>query len=186
VGNRVFVWKFLQKQPFPDKTESEVKPDAAKSADYPLSLTELFSRTHMQMVLLQLPDCLPGRGPEKEMAPPPSRPSTSNTALKSNDEIVDPPETPKPAAESNKCCLGHLQEGQIGKIVRYRSGRTKLILGDTHYELALGMEAGFLQDLMAIETNREQRNGDMVKLGEVNAKINATPDWEHLFSKATT
>jgi DNA-directed RNA polymerase III subunit RPC4 len=86
----------------------------------------------------------------------------------------------------SNCCLNHLQEGQIGKILRYKSGKTKLILGDTHYDVDLGMEAGFLQDLMSIDTNREQRNGDMIKLGEINAKLNATPDWEHLFSKATT
>lgn len=36
---------------------------------------------------------------------------------------------------------------------------------------------------MSIECNREQRSGDMINLGPIQAKLKATPDWVHLFEQ---
>lgn len=104
---------------------------------------------------------------------------------------------------SKASVLQQLEEGQIGKIIRYRSGRVKLLLGETRFDLDMGLESGFLQvgsytfcsigqslnvtlfpqELMSIECNREQRSGDMINLGPIQAKLKATPDWVHLFEQ---
>lgn len=83
------------------------------------------------------------------------------------------------------CTLDHFQEGLIGKIVRYKSGKTKLILGETLYDIDLGLNTEFLQDVVSITTNREERSGSMYGLGQIKSKLNVTPDWEHLFHKLT-
>lgn len=67
--------------------------------------------------------------------------------------------------------------------MRYKSGRTQLVLGQSRFDLSLGMDAGFLQEVISINTNTEQRNGNMINLGQIKAKINALPDWEHLFNE---
>lgn len=41
--------------------------------------------------------------------------------------------------------MRQLEEGLIGKIVRYKSGRTKLVTGDARFDVVLGMEPGLLQ-----------------------------------------
>lgn len=38
-----------------------------------------------------------------------------------------------------------MEEGQVGRLIRYKSGKTKLILGETQFDLDIGMETGFLQ-----------------------------------------
>lgn len=40
-----------------------------------------------------------------------------------------------------------MEEGQVGRLVRYKSGKTKLVLGETQFDLDIGMETGFLQVL---------------------------------------
>lgn len=39
----------------------------------------------------------------------------------------------------------HLQEGPVGKILRYKSGKTKLVLGEARYDIEIGLNTGFLQ-----------------------------------------
>jgi len=79
--------------------------------------------------------------------------------------------------------LRQLEEGQIGKILRFKSGRVKLQLGDTRFDLDMGLDPGFLQELMSVTANREQRSGNMINLGPIQAKLKATPDWVHLFEQ---
>uniref|UniRef100_A0A1I8PBX0 DNA-directed RNA polymerase III subunit RPC4 n=1 Tax=Stomoxys calcitrans TaxID=35570 RepID=A0A1I8PBX0_STOCA len=144
---------------------------------YPQSLHELLtSTTQSQIFLMQLPDTLP-----------------------CVDEDIDTPETSKatddaksqtPAETQKKSTKEHIlkkmDEGQVGRLIRYRSGKTKLILGETQFDMDIGMETGFLQDLMSISCNREERSGNMINLGPIQAKITATPDWEHLLKESLT
>lgn len=39
---------------------------------------------------------------------------------------------------------------------------------------------------MSISCNREERSGNMINLGPIQAKITATPDWEQLLKQTTT
>lgn len=79
-----------------------------------------------------------------------------------------------------------LQEGLIGKFIRHKSGRTKLVLGNTRFDVDLGLEPGFLQEVMSVRTNPTERSGDMINLGKINAKVNVSPDWEDMFQSLNT
>lgn len=41
--------------------------------------------------------------------------------------------------------MRHLDEGLLGKVVRYKSGKTKLLIGSSRFDIDLGMEPGLLQ-----------------------------------------
>lgn len=79
--------------------------------------------------------------------------------------------------------MNHLQDGQIGKFVRYKSGKTKLILGESQFDVELGIDPGFLQEVISISTNTQERSGKMIDLGPVQAKLNISPDWDFMFNK---
>jgi RNA polymerase III RPC4 len=129
-------------------------------------MDKLFDASPNDFMLLQLPDTLPGRAPDAADMP---TPSTSASAEK----------TP------NLCSLEHLDEGLVGKLVRYRSGKTKLVLGDTVYDVDLGLTSDFQQHAVTINANVNERSANVYSLGQINAKYNVTPDWIHLFHKMT-
>jgi DNA-directed RNA polymerase III subunit RPC4 len=112
-------------------------------------------------MLLQLPDTLPGRTPDVD------GPSTSS------------------ATTQNLCSLEHLDEGLVGKLVRYRSGKVKLVLGDIVYDMDAGLTSNFQQHAVTINANSAERSASVNSLGPINAKFNVTPDWIHLFHKMT-
>lgn len=79
-----------------------------------------------------------------------------------------------------------LSDGLIGKFIRYKSGKTKLVLGNTRFDADLGLEPGFLQEVVSVRTNTTERNGDIINLGKINAKVNVSPDWEEMFQSMDT
>lgn len=115
----------------------------AQYGRYPRSIAAFLEAPQSQLFIMQLPNVLPCVADEGEDAPPaaPEQPATSAATDQPNSPL--PPTaaggTPKPSL------LAQLEEGQIGKILRYRSGRVKLQLGDTHFDLDLGLDSGFLQ-----------------------------------------
>lgn len=126
----------------------------------------LFDAPPDEFVLFQMPDALPGRAPEAS-------------------------ETPQASTSTNQqtptlCSLEHLEEGLVGKLVRYKSGKTKLVLGETVYDVNLGLAADFQQNAVTINTNSTERSANLFSLGQINAKFNVTPDWIHLFQKMTS
>ncbi|XP_030372791.1 DNA-directed RNA polymerase III subunit RPC4 [Scaptodrosophila lebanonensis] len=160
------------------------KPDTPppQYGRYPCSINAFLDAPQSQIFLMQLPDVLPCVSDD---------PSDVATEDSKKDIGLSPDSSDMPAspATSNQSTaprhsvLKQLEEGQIGKILRYRSGRVKLVLGETRFDLDMGLESGFLQELMSVTANREERSGDMINLGPIQAKLKATPDWVHLFKQ---
>jgi len=144
---------------------------------YPRTIGNFLDSSQSQIFLMQLPDVLPCVGDDSE-EPEPPKPDPLATSGS---------EPSSPAAKSSTGAKGsvlrQLEEGQIGKILRFKSGRVKLQLGDTRFDLDMGLDPGFLQELMSVTANREQRSGNMINLGPIQAKLKATPDWVHLFEQ---
>ncbi|XP_050070378.1 DNA-directed RNA polymerase III subunit RPC4 [Anopheles maculipalpis] len=154
------------------KTENlaEPKQDPVNSVENVLS-----GEQHNKMFLLQLPDALPGKCDAADKgATAPNGGSDCKSEATVNDE-----DTPQ------YCTVRDLAEGYIGKLIRYRSGKVKLMLGDIMFDINLGMDTGFLQELVSINTNQVERNGNIINIGTINAKLNASPDWEYLFKNST-
>lgn len=118
------------------------------------------------VLVVQLPDTLPGHGPIQEPA-----------------ESAEHERPVSPDAESMYCTMEQLDEGLIGRLVRYRSGKTKLILGESKFDIDLGIEPGLLQEVISLTTNNTERSGSMINLGQIGAKFNAIPDWEYMLRK---
>lgn len=142
------------------KTEPgmEVKTEESRRMD------KLFEASSDDFMLFQLPDTLPG----------------SNRAQDATDS-----QATSTSSEPNLCTLDHLSEGLVGKLVRYKSGKTKLVLGETVYDVDLGLASDFNQHAVTINTNITERSSSMYSLGQIHAKFNVTPDWIHLFHKMT-
>ena len=70
-----------------------------------------------------------------------TKPSTSTATETTN--LANPAVAKKKPIKTN--VLKKMDEGQVGRLIRYRSGKTKLVLGDTYFDLDMGMETGFLQ-----------------------------------------
>lgn len=149
--------------------ETQLRGELEEHKRYPESLAGFFQRTTPQLFLIQLPDTLPGQGNEL-------------VDVKKSDKGGSGTETTEEAtAEPNFCLMKGLQEGLIGKFIRYKSGKTKLVLGNTRFDADLGLEPGFLQEVVSVRTNAAERNGDMINLGKIGAKVNVSPDWEDMF-----
>lgn len=128
-------------------------------------MDQMFSTFPHQFMLFQLPDTLPGRTPD-----------TESEDVKEQQSSIKLP-------NRNLCSLEQFQEGLIGKLVRYKSGKNKLVLGDMVYDLDVGLNPDFQQNAVTINANREERSANMYSLGQIQAKYNVTPDWNHLFHK---
>ncbi len=121
---------------------------------------DLISRQRGDLFFIQLPDHLPGSVPVKKEA----------------EEPVDGEETT--TSKKPTCLLADLPEGFMGKIEVRRSGRTQLKIGQNRFDIELGTQVGFLQDLVSVETS--QGVGDMTVLGHVKHRLIVTPDWDEL------
>ncbi|WFD44237.1 hypothetical protein MPSI1_002903 [Malassezia psittaci] len=71
-------------------------------------------------------------------------------------------------------------QGQIGEMQIYRSGRAVLTIGGIPYEITSGCETSFLQQVMLLDPEQQLA----VCLGELNAKMVATPDLTYLLEHA--
>ncbi|XP_004522150.1 DNA-directed RNA polymerase III subunit RPC4 isoform X1 [Ceratitis capitata] len=157
--------------------EQQQRTNSALSR-YPVSVDQLLDLPQSQLLLLQLPDALPCEDDVEEVA---------GKTLHEKNSVADTPSTsqnsPATKPPTKSLSLKEMEEGKIGKLLRYKSGKVKLVFGNTYFDLNMGMETGFLQELMSINTNREERSGNMINLGPIQAKLTATPDWEHLMEQ---
>ncbi|XP_063366799.1 DNA-directed RNA polymerase III subunit RPC4 isoform X2 [Cydia amplana] len=126
-------------------------------------VVNLLKNDQPTMILLQLPDCLPGRGGGEP------EPCSSGD----NKEEVPPTD--------GRCRLSDLEEGRIGKLRVHASGRVTLALGDTIFEVSTGTKAAFYQEAVSVAADDTSRSANMVSLGPLQHKLNLTPDWEAMF-----
>lgn len=163
--------------------ETDEKPRSRLK--YPESMGEFLDRTEPQLFLMQvtfnciswlivkfdvnmlfifqLPDALPGHGTESEPA--------------DSAESQDPNQT-----QENLCTMHNLEEGKIGRLVRYRSGKMKLLLGDSKFDIDLGIDPNLLQEVVSTQINKSERSGQVINLGQISAKLSAVPDWEFMLN----
>ncbi|XP_055642687.1 DNA-directed RNA polymerase III subunit RPC4 [Toxorhynchites rutilus septentrionalis] len=146
----------------PSAVKTEIKDELMPKPEASDLLESIKESGKNNFFLLQLPDALPG----KTDAESPATQEADNSP------------------ESARCTLRQLEEGYIGKILRYRSGKVKLQLGNTMFDLTIGMDSGFLQELVSISTNPTERSGNIINLATIKAKLNASPDWENLFKRS--
>lgn len=122
-----------------------------------------------KLLFFQFPDSLPGIGPRTE-----PENSTPNSTSKEKEAETENPQ------HDNKCSLQDVSEGLLGKIVIYKSGKSKLLIGNNRFDLQMGPNAGFLQDVMSVPLNTETKHGAMINLGSLEGNVIVTPEWNTL------
>lgn len=138
-----------------------------------LTMERLVDAKPKDFMIIQLPDTLPGRLPEKTENE--EEKLKMNSAEQSSLNIKSKP--------LNLCSLNDVEEGVIGKIVRYRSGKTKLLLGESEYNIEHGLSTDFQQSIFTVNTNTEERSANFYNFGSITSKLTVSPDWEWLFTK---
>ncbi|KAL3535542.1 hypothetical protein ACH5RR_004003 [Cinchona calisaya] len=104
---------------------------------------------------------------------PASMPMVQQSSNTERSEMENGSKPPKSGALSQKACrLDELPAGFMGKILVYRSGAVKLKLGDTLYDVSVGLDCLFAQDVVAV--NAEEKH--CCTLGELNKRVIITPD----------
>lgn len=154
------------------EAEEKVRPDV-KEVFEDTDVVNLLRSEQPTLILLQLPDSLPGRGGTVEDDVP-RRKINDEPSTSSNEQKEDKP-------VDNRCHLSDLEEGRIGKLLVHRSGRVSLSLGDTMFEVCMGTKAAFHQEVMSVGTDDVSRSASLVALGALQHKLNLVPSWEAMF-----
>ena len=147
---------------------------AAEAVDEEVTFKELVANPRGDFLFIQLPDHLPGSAVAK-----PDPGAAANAGAPASDA---------PAPRTPRCTLADLPEGYIGKVQIRRSGRTQLKIGEELFDIDLGTQVGFLQDLVAVDlgedASEDQKgvHGNMTVLGHVKHRMVITPDWDQLLN----
>ncbi|KAM7474319.1 hypothetical protein LguiB_021562 [Lonicera macranthoides] len=155
--------ELLDEEEFREASETTTYNENSTNAAEELGLME--DNLEASMFLLKLPDTMP----------------LLKQPVKTEDQEVAGSSKPlKGAGSSTKTCsLNELPPGYMGKMLVYRSGAVKLKLGDTLYDVSLGLDSVFAQDVVAI--NMEEKKHCCV-LGELNKRATIIPDVEYAFA----
>ncbi|GMH13754.1 hypothetical protein Nepgr_015595 [Nepenthes gracilis] len=121
----------------------------------------------MRMLFVQLPMTMP----MVKQSVAAAGQETANNAM--------PPSGSGPVGKTYS--LNELPAGLMGKMMVYRSGKVKLKLGDTLYDVTPGSDCVFAQDVVAINT--EEKHCCVV--GELNKRATITPDVSSILDSIT-
>ena len=61
-----------------------------------------------------------------------------------------------------------------------KSGQVQLWINDVLFDVDVGTQVGFLQELYSVDTNGSQ--GNMTNLGRVRNRVIVMPAWQELFN----
>lgn len=79
-------------------------------------------------------------------------------------------------ANGYKCTIHDLPEGQIGKLQIMKSGKLRLVLGECKFILQRGVKVNFREELAIINVNANDKNGEIVNLGNITDRIIVVPE----------
>ena len=119
-----------------------------------LTFAHLLNEKRSELLFFQLPDHLPSR-----------------RAAKAED------------SPDSKVTLNLLSEGYLGKLQLRKSGKVQLWINDVLFDVDIGTQVGFLQELYSVDSNGSQ--GNMTNLGRVRNRVIAMPAWQELFAATT-
>lgn len=78
-----------------------------------------------------------------------------------------------------KSTISHIPSGKIGKFQIYKSGKVKLKIGDTLFDVSSGMSCNFLQEVVMLSPELKK----FFQLGEITKRMVCYPDISNTLSK---
>jgi len=148
-----------------------------------LTIVELLKNERKDLLFIQLPDCLPGHKDVKD-----SKPNTPNVKSESSQQKnikSDPDAAPQVGDDSPYCTLRDLPEGYLGKIQTLASGKSRLLVSNHSFDVDIGTNTRFLQNLLCVSVDEEKKAADVSILGEVNHRLIVSPDWGSITADKT-
>jgi len=148
-------------------------PRVAAKTKRQLHCHELFSSSNAEerLLFMQFPDVLPIKPLSHEDNMPNDNEDSPKSSLISKSE-----------EERQNFSFNNVSEGCIGKLVIHKSGRVRMLLGNTSLHVEMGTPCGFLQDLVAIHLEEDRK--EMICLGHIDHRIICVPDYEELIGSA--
>ncbi len=162
-----------------DRKGDNVKASREAKSAGDVNFLELIKQEKGDLLFLQLPDHLPGSVAQVKREEGESVSATSAGVKK------EPVDTKDIVEKTRHCTLKELPEGYLGRIQVRKSGKTQIVIGENVFDVEMGTQVGFLQDLVSVHTSDiPQEVGDMTVLGHVKHRLVLTPDWESILDKA--
>lgn len=95
------------------------------------------------------------------------------------------PTQPVKQGEEMKNLFRDMPEGQIGRLIRYKSGRVKLVMANLKFNMKLSdVKDAVLNDIVCVEPNYEGNESNIINLGHPDVVLNASTDWEKVMRYA--
>ncbi|OIW03473.1 hypothetical protein TanjilG_14698 [Lupinus angustifolius] len=153
----------LDEEEFGEAAESRTYDENSSNPAMELGLLE--ENPEKSMFLIQLPASLP--------------------IFKGSAGGEDANENSKPSKGSKNatkpCKLNELPSGIMGKMLVYKSGKIKMKLGDTLYDVSPGMNCMFSQEAVAVNTAQKH----CCTIGEIGNHVTVTPDIDAVLDQLT-
>ncbi|KAF9360047.1 hypothetical protein BGX26_010697 [Mortierella sp. AD094] len=116
---------------------------------------------------------IPGLGAGADGSGMSSAPAGQRAKSKASATAANKPVEKEESAES------HLQqEGKIGRLLIYKSGKVKMQIGDIVMDVSAGSECSFLQDVVVVDSNNKQA----FVMGSVQKRMVCVPNLTQLLS----
>ncbi|XP_026437649.1 uncharacterized protein LOC113335826 [Papaver somniferum] len=110
---------------------------------------------------------------------PASLPLTKRSAAAESNETAGNSKPSRPVGRPGRgCSLEELPPGLVGKLLVYKSGKVKLKVGDTLYDVSPGSHFSFVNEVVAVNTDKKQ----CWSVGELTTRAIVTPDVDSLLS----
>lgn len=88
------------------------------------------------------------------------------------------PTQPVKQGEETKNIFRDMPEGEIGRLIRYKSGRVKLVMANLKFNMQLSnMHDPVLNDIVCIEPNYAGEESNIINLGHPEVILHASTDW---------
>lgn len=125
------------------------------------------------ILFIQLPDRLPSLKADKE------RPQIKIEPGTAVQEKVNDPTIVETKAEKESV-FEDIPEGRLGTLRVHKSGKITLQMGEHSFVMDSATQVSYLQDLISVEVNAEEKSGKMKALGPIKYKTVCLPDWDEL------
>ncbi|XP_068250217.1 DNA-directed RNA polymerase III subunit RPC4 [Palaemon carinicauda] len=147
-----------------------------------LSVAQLLTGRHEDFMFFQLPNSLPSLPPEIKLEPntKPSASSSSKAQKPASSAASDDEDEVDKKFKTDYCTLNTLQEGAIATCKIYKSGKTEIWFGEHKLTVSKGTQVGFLQDVVSVDLDEENKTGAMTVLGHIGHRLVCSPDLETL------
>ncbi|MCL7032396.1 hypothetical protein MKW94_020982 [Papaver nudicaule] len=110
---------------------------------------------------------------------PASLPLTKRSAAAEGNETASNSKPSRPVGRPERgCSLEELPPGFMGKLLVYKSGKVKMKIGDTLYDVSSGLHFSFVNEVVAVNAEKKQ----CWSVGELTTRAIVTPDVDSLIS----